>query len=568
MKHHATFTKAVFLVTLLLASHAWAADCQSMRNTPTNETYKLSTQDIVDCVQRGWDPPRNWAPSPTRGSVGTAASGSGGFANRTIEAPETPPRVAGGAPTVSSAVMSFINKLKSIFKSNSGTPGSTDPQGGIGSHLCTHAPNPAPSMRASWNCPVRDSVQNYYPACPDFGPVTSFSSAQTVSLGCGGAIPLTNYRITLVNNPNGFIRTDYKQYYIWIYSAGSASYQLTRGGAVALPKFLCEWYKDKKGTRRKRPSSNPPYSLAPTGQMVTFNDSTQAIALRVVPRSPTDFSNPFSPASQTEKFLVLPVSGGSVYVPRDDTPNNDYRNCDIQDDYFKPYTELKGSSLSGDIVMEASQVPGCEADQSVCDALGQSIYPSASEGCETSTLYPSGGDGSCKGKIQYILLDRPNLYFPPGSAASVLPIDGVTSYMVSTQSNGQFPARIVGNSDTVVHLNRSPSTFTFTSGGRLGLANDQRLVMYGPATLDMSNLQITLTGGAEIDDNGGTPLGSYPANSTFPISEDALPLNLVISSDIIMPPTYVIPSQPAVSFVDNPESKTMPFVREPLTPPQ
>lgn len=566
----------ILAAALLLPFGSWAA-CTSWSVTNPQETHKLTTKEIVECVNQGVAPPKEWIPDPgIARRAGAKAGGSGGFASGTIAAPEMPPsKVSGAQPSIPKNVMDFFNKLKST--------NNEDPVAGATPHACNTPDSGAPVPRpgAAWSCPVNDAIANYFSPidgkpkpCEDFGSVTQFSGAQTIPLACGGVVPLTNYRLTLADTPTGFVRTDKSDtppHYTYIYKNVGSKYALEGGAGVKLPEYLCEWYTDAFGVKKKRPSSTPPFSLAPRSQMIMINASTKAVALRVIPEYPDDLGNPFTLLDPDEHYLLLPIIAGNVYVPSDD-PTDEYKNCDIQDDFFKPFRVLSTPDYAGDIIIESSQVPGCEADADTCKAMKQSTEATSSLSCETANYYTSGT--TCDRKIQYMVLNRPNLYFPPGSNAKLLPIEKLTSFMLSTNSFGSYPTRMLDNSDKVVHVNRASGVFTFLDGavidGRVatGSSSRQRIWINGPVVFDMNALTITMQHGGELRAASGTPLTVYPDNTVLPIPPATLPLSVLVGQNILMPPNYAIPTQPAI--YPDPKDKTkaiMPYVREPLALP-
>lgn len=532
-----TYYLAPLLLSLATPAYAAtaSADCAKLQQMTLDDTNKIKAADIAECTERGWDPPPAFVPDPASGQKGANAEGTGGYSVGTYQAPDAPPKTAGAPSSASGSVINFNLFLNILFNgSNAGSVTAGGANGG-GS-----------------TCLLRDDTTGTYGALTPLPqkPKAAFSK----QVACSAALPLTNYRITLASNPRGLVVTENNSPYVWRYNNSGATYALVGGAATAFPKHLCEEYRDAWGNKKRRrtalPADVPSTGFAPQAQMVTYNASTQAIALKVIHTEAASASDPFDAANLNEYYMVLPIRNGVPYVPLDDSHG---QKCDLQADFYKPASALKSASISGDLVIESSLVPGCEEEAAVCAAQGSSLTPTSPTTCETSIANPSGP--SCNGALQYLLFDHPNLLFPPSSTVNAIPFsDQRTAYMVSTNAGGS-PVHLVGPSDMVLHLNQSAHQYTF-AGGTMGLTNGQRLKMTGTAMVDMSNLVVTLTGGGEIDDASGSPVATFPANATMSIPAAALPITLQVGSDIIMPNDFAILTAPSTS------------VREALVPPK
>jgi hypothetical protein len=575
-----------------------AVDCSSHFNVSAEEAYKLKSVDIQACVHQGWDPPAAWLPNMSAGISGTNAGGSGGFSAGTMQAPEMPPFAAGANKTGSGSIC-FAYGGYSIcgnIKINDGQLAKKD------KNTAPSATNPAaatPTMIASGDgsaatidedgnvtlpadvCPITSgdalkvtnvtTQQNYYGV---FGSNTWFTSTQPVALSCGGAVPLNNFQLTLVQNPTGLARIEHWVPYIWLYKANVKNYQqINDKGAVTdqpvrLPKYLCEEYEEYGETKRRK-SSNPLPSYLPTGQMITYNGNTKIIALQLMMQPTTTGSDLFAPASPNALYLKLPIINGVPYVPKDGIRpdgSKDWDECDLQEDYVKSYAQLKNNSnLSADIVIHSTMQARCTISKEICGSLGALTPPSTPANCETHALFPESSTEtvSCEGRVQHFGLDHPNLYFSPGTYVSAKPFvdrkgaqwpkfpnakktgdPTVDFYMVSTNTNStKNSSRLMTTSDATIQLGRSNNVFVFPNGATIAAANSDRIMIRPPAHIDMKNLLLTMPNGGVKNTKAGAPNGTFGKGASYDLSALPLPLTIKVSRDMNMPPNYVIPTQ-------------------------
>ncbi len=541
------------LLPLLLASPAHAdPNCASLMSGITQaNSPNTKLADIEWCHQRGWEVPPTLRPANGQGWQRT---GGENFSVTGVQPPDQPPAVAGAAPSVSQAKISFslsfppwsgfpcqlpggINICgSSATKNTSATNGSTSVA--VGATTSTGTSSGTGTSGSSTGtgtgtdaCPVRDDTTG------TFGAISTMSSSGSYALACGGAIPLSTYQATLVASPTGMAVTEYGSPYLWVYSASSGGY--TGGTALPLPTYLCK--ADATGTMQQSITLT-----APRAQAVEYNAGTSAIAIRLIPGSAgtdgsvsaTDLNAALAPSANSEQYLIIPIKGGVPQVPA---------NCANQATYYQA-----ASAIGGDMVIETPLTDGCEGSADACKQAGVSVAPSVTTSCDAVTVYLSGtynttqGQVNCTGMTQLMVVDRPTLALPPNSSAAYTSVTGRTAVMVTTADN----SRVYLPSGNIVRLPRSGKSFTFPEGATLGTDQGQ-VVMNGPATINTATGQVVMNAGGSYIGTDGSTLASYASGSAI-TPNIAFPWLLSATRNVTLPRSYQLLTQPS------------PYVRAPV----
>jgi hypothetical protein len=471
------------------------ADCDGLIKMTAQElATKAKSGDIDQCLQRGYDPCVDCRP------IEGAKIGAG-FNRNSVGDPAVPPQKAGARPSVSGIKINFSLK----FPPWSSAETKPDPETGVTGEACPEATD-------------QTGV---------FGDSVTLTGSGSYNLACGGSMPLSSYPTTLVSNPTGLASTEYSSYFLWSYQNQGGKYVLNGGAAVALPTYLCTF--NSKSKKMEKSVDLP----APIAQMITYNASMGALALRMIDpqgNSNTDLIDETGSA-EPEKYLVIPLVNGVPQVPPD---------CANEADYYKAIAP------TGELIIQPNMTEGCEGADELCGAAGQSEAPAVPDNCETVTTYPSGvtqtpsGAVQCTGKIQVLVVDRPNLVHQPGTTATTAAIDGRTAVMAASTQGSQLYV----SSNTIVLLPHSGKSFTFASGGTVALGNGSLLTMKGPATINTGTGQIILTGGGDLRDGSGNTVANYtPGVAINPGM--TYPLRVKPDGTVEIPPGFAAPTQPS-----------------------
>ena len=544
---------SLFLLgTACAAATAWAqntaskVDCSQFykQGVDYSKSLTMDPDDVHQCILRGYD-----APSTSRKdngqSSGVNAEGASGFSYGTIEAPEASPGAMGAAPSVN---------MKSLQHSFGYPPWPGFPcklPGGI--DLCAAGLTPLPPVNPNDQCPAKDDTTGFYGVKQALG-------AGSVPLSCGGAVPLATYELTLNKSPDHLAGTEYGSYYVWMYQGSGASFKLTNSGQpVQLPTILC---KDKIDPSTNQPMVDPVTHkhvgvrtvelTPPIAQMITYNGTASTLTFRLQPPIDTPTATSGAPVSATEKFLIIPISGGtpkfpslpSVYQNNDNPDLITYLDCSLETDYYKSI-----SSSQADIVIASAVNSGCEGTPAQCAGLPTAPTPDTS--CDTVTIRPKGTYSGtvCDGKTQYVVLDRPSLVYPPNSAMSTVPMEGRTA-VLAVPTTG---SRIYMQSATELRFGQTAPAVVLNEGGTIVLADKSKLVMQGPATVNAATNQVILSAGGQHLNSVGDLLQTLAAGTSYTLTTP-LPVQVSVTRSMNMPLNYLVPTQPS-PYVQLPASK-------------
>lgn len=463
---------------------------------------------VRQCMQHGFDPPSSCRKNQGR-SAGVRVGGSSGFSYGTIQAPEKPPGVVGARPSANiEAIHRSMGKprlsgnfcmlfpgfdicklLRELFQKRQQDP--------------TLDPTP-PNLL----CPAKNDTS------PRYGTKQALR-AGSFSLTCGGAVPLSTYEVTVTRNADRIAITEYGSPYLWLYKRSGNSYMPNGANPVKLPSYLC-----KAGIKTVD-------LTAPIAQFITYDANAENITLRLKPRAKIDAGEseeilPEYDLDEPEKFLIIPIVGDVVNVPED---------CAEESKYFM---DIKQSRA--DIAIESAVNDGCEGSVQQC--AGLPIAPAPTQSCDVIS-YPAGN--TCPQRMQYVVVDRPNLVHPPGAVANLRKIDGRTALMSATVEG----SKIYMQTETYVRFGSTAPAITLPEGGMLLMADGKRLNMLAPATINPSTKQLTLTGGGQLLSAGATLIKEFPAGSTIAAPNPVLPLTVHVRRSMKMPPGFELPTQPA-----------------------
>jgi hypothetical protein len=287
--------------------------------------------------------------------------------------------------------------------------------------------------------------------------------------------------------------------------------------------------------------------------MLFYNGNTKAIALQLIPKphdvnglnSKEDSNDKLAyDAAKIENVLVIPIEGGELKIPKP---------CDSVKKHYMPLSSAQADEP--DMVIDAAANLNCEASAEQC-ALATAPQTQA-DSCDLVTVFPTGviqtnqGNVDCAGKTLYSVLNRPNLIFNPGTTPTSSAIEGRTGQLVATGGG----SAIYASTDTVFHVGKNAPPFTLNDGGTLGMTDNSRLKMRGPAIITPANGSVTLTNGGQLLDANGAAIRDIPAGSVYTPANPILPLTFLVARSIEIPSGYQIPTQPS------------PYVRLPLDQP-
>lgn len=166
--------------------------------------------------------------------------------------------------------------------------------------------------------------------------------------------------------------------------------------------------------------------------------------------------------------------------------------------------------------------------------------PRTSQNCSTSEKPLTSG--ACKNKVQFGVLDSPNLYFPPGTTATTYPIEGRGSSMIATVPNSELYTQ----SETSVFLQATAPDMIFSEGGTLTLPNGDQLMLSAMSVVSPKKLLVTFTNGGQLVGPAGVRKKVFNDEETYnlpPITPDK-PVEVHTGLTIQMPGGYMVPSAP------------------------
>ena len=558
----------------LAANTAFAEDyttkCMALYNTDCQKNMKMEPDLVHQCIIRGWDAPitcRN-----NRGvSAGVDVAGAKGFSYNTISSPQDSAGRVGAPPTVDTdTIRRTVPGIGCVL------PG--------GFNICQFDINlkktpvypPNPSTSTGDMCPVKHDTSGAYGVKTPL----ELTAPASINLACGGAIPLSTYTMTLNKNANAIASTEYGAFYVWLYKqAGAGGAFNASGTAMKLPTVLCKPRVDNLNQPMFYPDGTPQLVksidlTAPVAQMIMYNQSNMTnLVLRLKSRETLDPTTIPTPIPQydpdlPEKYLVFPMVGGVPQIPSDPTnlsslgamtadmvANTPLNGCALESTYLKT---LQNSNMSADLTIDSATVGPCEGSAEQCGT--SSTAPTTDQSCDVVNLTPTGA--TCSSKTQYVVLDRPNLVLPSGTATNVTPINGRSAVLVSTVDN----SRVYMQTSTVLRVGKGAGPVLFNEGGSIDFSDGTKLNLFAPATVNANTGQITLSGGGQHLSAGGNLLQSYSASSTpsnFTTTDKVITVSA--NRSITLPAGYLIPSMATIP-ASGTVAQQKPYVQIPAGP--
>lgn len=539
------FSLVILAAGLAASAPAGAVvNCAAFLNADCRKDLSMDPAEVQECISRGFDAPITCRKDEGK-SAGVRVQGSSGFQYGTVQAPENPPGAMGAKPSVS---MSTIQRSFG-FPPWPGFPCKLP--GGI--DLCAAGLTPSKPVDPNDPCPARSDTSGLFGAKQPL-------KAGTTPLNCGGAVPLTTYELTLNKSPDQLATTEFGSFYLWLYESNGSEYKMVTPKAVQLPTILCKEKIDPV-TGRAMVDTITHKTLylrsvdltPPIAQMITYSSTSPSLTLRLQPRDAEAMSDPATVTQwkklkppynegDPEKLLVIPIVGSSLKMPSipkfhsvDNTTSpaeNLYTDCALESDYYKEASDSKM-----DFSIESAVNSGCESNPTLC--AGQPAEPGPDSSCDLVTVRPKGTYSStvCDGKTQYFVLDRPNLYFPPGSEAKATAIEGRTPLLVATPKNAQ----VYMQSATILRVNKTAPDLVLKEGGTVVLPDKSKLAMLPSVTIKATSGTVVLTGGAKQISAGGNLIKQYGPGSTFTIP--AFPLRVSVARSMDIPEGYMLPTQ-------------------------
>lgn len=188
---------------------------------------------------------------------------------------------------------------------------------------------------------------------------------------------------------------------------------------------------------------------------------------------------------------------------------------------------------------------GGNTNSADCNSLGGFVMDppacgSAAMLCDVATIIPTNAPAACMGKSQYAVLNRPNLYYPPGTTAKIYPIAGQAFAIAETAVDTQFFA----SGQTVLHLQTTAPALKLNEGGFVKLKDESIVIMSPSAIVDASKGKITLTGGGERVSSGGTQLQTFAEGAVYNIPGAMKPdvLQIKLGRNLTFPSGFTIPT--------------------------
>lgn len=501
-------------------------DCASLNSVNRQKTYEADPQLIEDCInQKGetaWEPPVSWRLNEGK----SVRSGRGGFSINARQAPEHTPAVRGAPASVSSSMFNFSIKFPPYKGFPCQLPGGVDLCGSGTSGTTTTPPTTTvdpitgsqPGGGTSPSCAIASDTGETY---GEKQPLTA--GAQTLS--CGGAMPLSTYRMVLNPNATNVFITNAGTYNAWAFRNNGSSYAASYSGT--LPTYLCSSPTASKTYNQGQVPLRPPVA-----QIITYSNAASYITLRLQPEDASDVPDPFDPPEvadpgdepiEPEKYLIVPIVNGVPRMPTD---------CAQVANYYRAQPPTNDA-----IIVESSTQSGCEGAL-LCS--GSSTLPTTPNNCDTATLTPTiPNSTSCDDKLQIAVLDRPNLILAAPATATSVPISGSPISMIASAA----ASRLYLPSDTYVYLGTTGSSYNLPEGATVKLDTYDQLRMNGPAIINGNTRSATLTNGGSVQSSSGVLVREIAAGNSTGI-QAAAPLVMRVNRVLELPSGYILPTQP------------------------
>jgi hypothetical protein len=582
-------------------------DCSVLVDVKPSDAYEINPDDVLNCVHRGWDPPKGWLANEGV-NKGVRVGGATGFSYGAPHAPEASPGKVGAKASVTKQTMnsscSFPPKvkvgwpLKLKFPAGSCWDVMAKVIKDVNGKTRTDADPAPPSISPHDRCPAESDTTGLYGIKK---PIVSGSA----NLDCGGMVPITTVEMTLNMNPTYFLVTEEGRFHVKVYAKRGTEFKKVL--EKNLPQYLCQEQMGENQVYRDKDVDLTP----PVAQTITFDGNTQEIALRLQSRSniPDGFQPPYNEEDPIMSLVFPFDSATGIAVPtQEECPlsMDHYKlNQSRADVYIKPSYSggCEGVSVTptskNEPIIECPPGAALGTDNKCRDDSGAIVQGTQKDNwvkkcpsgitpvedgkgghkCPEDENIPSearcaGGEGDtllatcdvvsnmiktegCTDKLQYAVLDRPNIYYPPGSSASFIPVEGRTALMAETKAGTQLYMQ----SQTIVMLQSTAPPIRFNDGGFIVFPNEAQLIMKAPAIVEMSAGRALLINGGEVVNGAGEQLQSIKAGQYYPLAGlIERETEVRTGRSITLPEGFLIPTKPTVGA-------NVPYIRLPMTPP-
>jgi hypothetical protein len=474
-------------------------NCRGMDDVDQYGQLRLNEGQLMECINRGFDPPASWRPPP--GRVVTSA-GAGSVLTHAQNPPDLPPRKAGALPSLSNLLWDRALKQP--------------PWKG------------APFQDGSNSCPMRTD--------PIFGEQIALGS--TRPLACGGAISLSAEQFSYMSNSNRLALIN--DFTMRIFSRTGRGYQLER--TVTLPSRLCTLITSTSaeggGSNQWQPALN---LRTPIPQVIAYNESLKHFVIRLQPPDPSRQA----------------PQGKPQFPPGDpETPaTSTYMNFDVP--WFDPFDPDPNAPKERFLVLKAENGapepptnPDGEPDPDGCYDVTTHYIPEPAGAnwtefkfkndattCEVETLYPNSAN--CQNKMLIALLDTPQLVLNPSDTAEFLPVKEAGRFMTITPEEGYLITQI----ESRMRVSSTSFAFILPDGGTIALDNGNFLRMNAPAIVTAGGRSVKLNGGGQIVTKDGSVITNYAAGISIAPAA-TLPYYLRPNKKVTLPAGMMLPTEP------------------------
>lgn len=551
------YVACALVVWLCGGSLAWAGfDCKSIYTSGIDcKTSKgFDAEAVAGCKERGAGPPKSCV---TKEKLSETGDDTGLSLSKTD--PANPPGALGASPSVDAETI----RLSFGYPPWNGAPCKIP---GIQQNFCdmlkNFKPKPVPPQN---DCSVSHDTAGV------FGEKKALLGG-TLPAPCGGALPLSNYELTLNRNPEYLIATEEGKYFIWVYKKNGDRYKELKGSPFPMPSYFC----GQVDIKSKQLLYVNPLTLQaigktvdltpPIAQMILYNGNAQSIALRLQTREKMNpFANPppvppYKPAEE-EKYLVIPLKNGLPFAPEPNMvgmapfPNGIIpppvvlpANCSAGEEHFA-LPSTSPADLSFEFEGEKDSAVKVEPPEGAVLAP-----PALPRECEKVMTYPKGTHNGvvCDGTVQHMGLDRSNMLYPPGSTIAMESIEGRTAVLAAAVPE----SRVYMKARTTIRLGSTAPAIEFSEGGKLELKDGQQLIMFPPAIVTASTGQVKLPSGGQLIGPGGTLLQEFAPDAVVTPPNAVRPFRVHANRSLMLPKGFMVPTQQA-PYIQYPKDRRL-----------
>lgn len=187
-------------------------------------------------------------------------------------------------------------------------------------------------------------------------------------------------------------------------------------------------------------------------------------------------------------------------------------------------------------------------DTGVCSSAASS--PS---NCNTMSMNLSG---ACTGKMQFAVLDRPNLHYPPGTLARLYPIVGRTSLVADSLAG----TTLYTYNGTDIFLEKTAPPLMFYDGGQIFMPGGNILIMSASAQVTASSRTVIMGTGGKLTTSGGTQIMSFAPGGSYVIPGSGR-IQVASSHSMELPQGFIYVTMPKM---DPAVDIKTPYIRQPI----